>query len=684
MSFVSLVVPKQNTSSSNYGPIRNSRSRLRERVLRCGSELSESQQRLNQASRFPGIPFHYLTISTGQSGRITAVFSNAISPRNPEVELADELEMSVLNISKIRALLPKIANKEFVTNCYLKLLSPNASPSINTAPRLVEAFLECGGMSEETKKSFFASPINLKKIDQKFLVDLFLSLKTPPNSYAFIYSMGSYRLEEVFVACLSHKLSSSLQGLFNKYGSVEFSKLLKRNITDWTFTAATVKLLTPYSHLVREVNESIFSYYIQLFRSDSSLEALASSKGFLFRAEVFDYLTGENQNPSIEHLLVAFHVYWSLQQESSDELFDTAITVAEAIYTKDPESINNYILNLLKSTPPQSCFSSLLIEILPLLSAETIQVICEKLKQLTSEPVLDTSSVEFIQELKEGSLHIWSTDYAPNVRNYTVLAKGTQIGKDGEFDMDKTLDIMKTLRSKSPNTVEFDYGRIQAYLSGGVCSAMTLRLLSLFREAIKSSASSISEALKKAATAVKIAGPEYRAIQSAYNTIGKTEINSGDFKRDKIQALLNYDNSDLAISLASSEIDLSASDSLSKLRDEINSLPDGTYVTRSLNPFQSSTPNSQPTPSSIKQENYGHSTLLIKDQGIGYYYDPAIGVLQLNSPEQLHMILQWQNTRWRLPLTRFYQVAENSRNSPVSVAALSPVASSATRFFAAS
>jgi hypothetical protein len=61
--------------------------------------------------------------------------------------------------------------------------------------------------------------------------------------------------------------------------------------------------------------------------------------------------------------------------------------------------------------------------------------------------------------------------------------------------------------------------------------------------------------------------------------------------------------------------------------------------------------------SKSKGENYGHTTLLIKENNSTFYYDPTVGFMEFTNPEQLPMILQWEHARWNLPQTTLYQVS---------------------------
>jgi hypothetical protein len=162
---------------------------------------------------------------------------------------------------------------------------------------------------------------------------------------------------------------------------------------------------------------------------------------------------------------------------------------------------------------------------------------------------------------------------------------------------------------------------------------------------------------------VKTSNEEFRSIQSAYNTIErrmdedtKTDIPSDDFSADKVNALLHYELPGLNATPSSTDVEMLENDSLQQLTEAVDGLNEGVFIARSLRPLDTHKDEAI-TKHMVKEEQYGHTTFLIKEQGNLFYYDPGIGSNQLTTVSQLHMLMKWQAHRWGLPETKFYQVA---------------------------
>ena len=188
---------------------------------------------------------------------------------------------------------------------------------------------------------------------------------------------------------------------------------------------------------------------------------------------------------------------------------------------------------------------------------------------------------------------------------------------------------------------------------------MVFNFLKLYLE--KRASLEPKEALNAIAHAFSIATGQFRATQAAYNTLYKNG-KTADFNKDKIEALLRYENPKLSVINHSKEINLNVEGVDEVLMSYLNTAPDGVFVVRSLRPLLTEEeldgePYEIDDPEFLKGEQYGHSTLWIKSKGENFYYDPAVGIIQIHDLRQLPMILQWEHYRWTLPNVRFYQVS---------------------------
>lgn len=296
-------------------------------------------------------------------------------------------------------------------------------------------------------------------------------------------------------------------------------------------------------------------------------------------------------------------------------------------------------------------------------------ILCDKLDVWMRDPTLsDTEKaplIDFIETTETEELSIWKYRYSEDVRNFRLIQKGSQKGKDGWIDQPQALAIVDELNRKAPSSVQFNKLRMKDELSGGTCSAMSLAFLRKYLEQ-RAQFQNPLEAFTAIAPDFATSSATFRTIQVAYNTILRKD-HSDDFKQDKIAALLQHELPGATIDRVSALIDLNSEKSLDSLEFLYDTLPDGHYVVRALHPGSDS-PDERaifdPTINGTRQkeEVYGHTTIFVKEGGGRYYYDPATGPIQLNHSEQLGMILSWQNTRWALPAIRFYKIGHSRDN----------------------
>lgn len=324
------------------------------------------------------------------------------------------------------------------------------------------------------------------------------------------------------------------------------------------------------------------------------------------------------------------------------------------------ERILNFANQWIRAPDSPNIFASALTCVIDYLDTETTLILREKLDRLKNSTRITEDQEDeldfFINEIEEKSLIGWSYKYPEEARNFNWLFKGSQDGKDGFTNLPRASQILTVLNLRAPPTVTFDEEQLDNYLLGGTCSAMTLSFLKEFLAARTTAPDALS-AIQTIAPRYKNSSYEFRTTQSAYNTISKQEV-SLDFKKDKIEALLQYENPDCTIERVSASIDIENEKSSDGVEFLYENLPDGQYIVRALNMEGNGKKGKERK--SAKEEEYGHTTLYIKENGNHYYYDPATGPIQLNNSSQLPMILDWQHARWNLPSIRFYKVGEKT------------------------
>ncbi len=635
------------SAASGYGPMRTVRRRAQERILDYGTALTSVQRSINLATQVSSIPAF-------ANACASQVFQQVIGPSMTiDMQLEQELDNPILDIPKIKKLLPHVQNRTIITNHYLQCIRERPSAEIKNSDKLLGAFLECGNLSEEDKKLFFSSPRLLKYVSPFLAEKLFFSMQTPPDSHALMYAIGTDRIDAVFAIAIKHNLRRSLIALSKIMDPAKIPGLIRDGLVGQLLTEDKIDALSPlFPYCTGKVGEAILAYFAQAMESsNSSLHVRNAAFEFCSHAAVQTFLT-DDYSISYQALVNAFHIFWEHKESLNDQTMEIATQVAEKIFQKNQSFLNEHVYNYLTNRPTDACLCSFIGAILPTLNHKTLSLIAGAIKELAKRQDLLTD--EWIEELKEESVHLWALDYGPISNGYQLIVPGTKIAKDGLFDFALARQVIASLIRSAPFSVTFNARRLADSLDGGVCSAMTLRTIKEFIRARKSSTSTL-DALQKLAPHILTATPEIRAIQAAYNTIEKTSAYSSDFKYDKILALLKYENPDLVITAASVEMNLKDADSLEQLKKQFNELSDGLYFTRALCPYK---PTSKSKEDGLKQEHYGHSTFLIKEGGISYYYDPSIGILQLNNPEALHMVLEWQDNRWELPFVRFYRLEE--------------------------
>lgn len=256
--------------------------------------------------------------------------------------------------------------------------------------------------------------------------------------------------------------------------------------------------------------------------------------------------------------------------------------------------------------------------------------------------------------LSSSAAHPKGSLYHPD--RIVEVFKGTQMGCNGSVVVDKCNNIFNRLVAKQPQTIFFNRSEIKPRkdntlkVMGGTCSAMA------FRYAVRSlnAERGVEELIEKGEEIGKEFGQssaEFRTQQAAFNAIKVHKgIKGADYSRDKMQALLNYH--DLKITFTSEEIS-TPKVRKDELKEQLNRLPNGTYVLRVIHPNDND-----------KLERHGHSVVFIKENARGIYYDPNYGAKAFpyeKSADVLNSSFKEMERHWDVTQARFYRVAKEDQ-----------------------
>lgn len=235
------------------------------------------------------------------------------------------------------------------------------------------------------------------------------------------------------------------------------------------------------------------------------------------------------------------------------------------------------------------------------------------------------------------------------------IFKGNQHGCDGRVEKNTVEIFRQKIAALAPDGIKFNPKKVQPFINGGACSAMSLKFLETYFEAKRSSENEFNEMepqkcvdfLIKHKHEFASCSQELRHRQAAYNTI---EVNTNgkelDYSRSKIEALA-HDRS-LKIDHASSEQDLCTMKDSSELLRELEQLPDGAFLIRMIKPAQNE-----------KLEEYGHSLVYVKEKGMSLFYDPNYGLKDLSCADQSKALFDGLKSCFHsfgVSKTRFYRM----------------------------
>ena len=257
------------------------------------------------------------------------------------------------------------------------------------------------------------------------------------------------------------------------------------------------------------------------------------------------------------------------------------------------------------------------------------------------------------QDVLSGRIVRWvNVTSLPNIKEKVPLFHGSQRLQDGPFAETTANKVLEKVleHQNRPLSICFTKSKLNNYLTGGTCSAMSMDFLKKYLN-IKKELSykdrpwSILNRVRKLEKDFKTSSRAFRAVQAALNTIAIVNPYT-DHAKDKAQALLNY--IDCSIAPAFDEIDLNISPKRC-VEEAISFLPLGIYFARALRPAENK-----------KLELYGHSTVFIKEKNFCVFYDPMQGAMAFphkKSGTIMRKEFNQMNDNWAVTKLRFYRIS---------------------------
>ena len=226
--------------------------------------------------------------------------------------------------------------------------------------------------------------------------------------------------------------------------------------------------------------------------------------------------------------------------------------------------------------------------------------------------------------------------YCPNAKQVSTLSK-----KAFEY-----------IDSRHTPHIKFNQSKLFPFDDGGVCTARALDFLARYhvecQHKIDPEARRIC--VKQFKPYLSLVTSAFISRQAAYNTIeikNSRGIDKDALKEEKMQSLVNYHGFKITPVTGTLQTSLLEDRSLD-LRDEIDQLPEGSYIVRMLYPANN-----------VKGEYFGHTMIFIKSKDLSIYYDHVEGPLEVTQD-------LWETIReilidWSIPEFRIYHAVGPSR-----------------------
>ncbi|HEY4831993.1 MAG TPA: hypothetical protein VIH61_05465, partial [Waddliaceae bacterium] len=207
------------------------------------------------------------------------------------------------------------------------------------------------------------------------------------------------------------------------------------------------------------------------------------------------------------------------------------------------------------------------------------------------------------------------------------LFDGSQTGCSGSVPILQAESIREKLNNKSAQGIQFNKSKLTTEIEGGTCTAMSLKFLSSYFKVKKTckenpgyKPQTLLDGLLNIGYKFAASSEKMKARQAAYDTIEIKEFDCNiDYSKNKIQSLVN--DRSLTINYVSQEIEVNYA-SEETISQQVDALPEGVFLLRIIKPDNSA-----------KLEEHGHSFVYIKEEGIGLFYDPNLGAINLSQKE---------------------------------------------------
>lgn len=237
--------------------------------------------------------------------------------------------------------------------------------------------------------------------------------------------------------------------------------------------------------------------------------------------------------------------------------------------------------------------------------------------------------------------------FEPPVQSWLFHSSQQRCG--GMVTIEKVQAIREKLTARAPLGIEFNASKIDSFVFGGTCSAMSLAFIKNYFAAVEKHLN-IKESLLSLEPLLKTSCLKMRNRQLAFNTIEVVKsIPRLDYAKEKVESLARYYG--FHITFASEMVDTQSDNYLEQLKSTLASMPEGVYFVRILKPSENE-----------KLEERGHSMVYIRSSQGSYYYDPNNGAMDLSDQNHAEIIAKsfaFCYSIFGVTQARFYQLSNS-------------------------
>lgn len=242
------------------------------------------------------------------------------------------------------------------------------------------------------------------------------------------------------------------------------------------------------------------------------------------------------------------------------------------------------------------------------------------------------------------------TDCDVQAECFKKIKEGSQEGQVGGVDVGLVEDYCDALNDHSEKThIVFSPERLENPVTGGTCSAMAFEFADDYLR--RKGSMTAEEIFDEIGSKYDSSSEKFRIHQAVFNTLHREDqYPRGDFMRNKIEAMLRFYDRYVIDSSEIVHIENPSAADIERAQEKIglflNDYTEGVFVIRCIMFADND-----------KGESHGHSTILIRENGKTYFYDPNEGVYELpNDPEALIAILKPMMEKWHIPYGRIYKI----------------------------